>query len=189
MTDLDPEARRRRERAKQEGIWRYLTIQEAASPALSGRQRGAVVRRIVAETTADGFGNPRRVSRPTVERWLRAYRAGGLAALTPAPRQVTLRTDPQILEQAAALKAQAPARTAEQVRRILLTTAGWSPSAKTLQRHFRRLQLAGPRDAPAAFGTFEAARPNDLWTADVLCLHRHKTSYADPVVMPTTAAE
>ena len=168
MTDIDPEARRRRERAKQEGIWRYLTIQEAASPALSGRQRGAVVRRIVAETATDGFGNPRRVSRPTVERWLRAYRAGGLAALTPAPRQVTPRTDPQILEQAAALKAQVPARTAEQVRRILLTTAGWSPSAKTLQRHFRRLQLAGPRDAPAAFGTFEAARPNDLWTGDAL---------------------
>jgi putative transposase len=168
MTDIDPEARRRRERARQEGIWRYLTIQEAASPALSGRQRGAVVRRIVAETTTDGFGNPRRVSRPTAERWLRAYRTGGLAALTPAPRQVTPRTDPQILEQAAALKAQVPARTAEQVRRILITTAGWSPSAKTLQRHFRRLQLAGPHDAPAAFGTFEAARPNDLWTGDAL---------------------
>lgn len=168
MNEIDPEARRRRERARQEGIWRYLTIQDAAGPALTGRQRGAVVRRIVAETAADGFGNPRRVSRPTVERWLRAYRSGGLAALTPAPRQVTPRTDPQVLEQAAALKAQVPARTAEQVRRILLTTCGWSPSAKTLQRHFRRLELAGPGGGPAAFGTFEAAGPNDLWTGDGL---------------------
>jgi transposase len=176
VNDIDPGARRRRERARQEGIWRYLTIQDAADPALTGRQRGAVVRRIVAETATDGFGNPRRVSRPTVERWLRAYRAGGLAALTPAPRQVTPRTDPQVLEQAAALKAQLPARTAEQVRRVLLTTAGWSPSAKTLQRHFRRLELAGPRGAPAAFGAFEAARPNDLWTGDTLCLRRHKPS-------------
>ena len=152
MTEIDPGARRRRERARQEGIWRYLTIQDAADPALTGRQRGAVVRRIVAETATDGFGNPRRVSRPTVERWLRAYRAGGLASLTPAPRQVTPRTDPQVLEQAAALKAQVPARTAEQVRRILITTCGWSPSAKTLQRHFRRLELAGPAAGPRRSG-------------------------------------
>ena len=128
-----------------------------------------MVRRIVAETATDGSGNPRRVSRPTVERWLRAYRAGGLAA---APRRVTPRTDPQVLEQAAALKAQVPARTAEQVRRILITTGGWSPSARTPQRHFGRMELAGPRGGPAAFGTFEAARSNDLWTGDGTCTAR-----------------
>ena len=48
-------------------------------------------------------------------------------------------------------------------------------------------------------GTNEATRvrplPDDAVgtgapvTADTLCLRRHKVSYADPVVMPTTAAE
>src|SRR5260370_10634739 len=113
-------------------MWRYLTIQDAADPALTGRQRGAVVRRIVTETATDGFGNPRRVSRPTVERWLRAYRAGGLAALTPAPRPVTPRTDPQVLEQAPAPEAQGPARPPQHGPRILITTGRWAPSASSL---------------------------------------------------------
>src|SRR5260370_705204 len=85
VKESDPGARRRRERARQEGIWRYLTIQDAADPALTGRQRGAVVRRIVTETATDGFGNPRRVSRPTGGRWRPAYPARRLAARTPAP--------------------------------------------------------------------------------------------------------
>src|SRR5260370_17221065 len=97
VNEIDPGARRRRERARQEGIWRYLTIQDAADPALTGRQRGAVVRRIVTETATDGFGNPRRVSRPTVERWLRAYPAGGLAPLPPPPPQGPPRAPPPAL--------------------------------------------------------------------------------------------
>src|SRR5260370_560483 len=64
VNEIDPGARRRRERARQEGIWRYLTIQDAADPALTGRQRGAVVRRIVTETSTARFGNQRRGPRP-----------------------------------------------------------------------------------------------------------------------------
>ena len=98
MTGIGPEARRHRERARQEGVWRYLTIQEAASPALSGRQRGAVVRRIVAETTTDGIGNPGRVA-ATVERWLRAYRSGGVGADVPGRGGRLPRPDPRPAQQ------------------------------------------------------------------------------------------
>ena len=53
---------------------------------------------------------------------------------------------------------------------ILGEHGGWAPSARTLQRHFARLEL-GTRPngaAPKAFGRFEAATPNDRWTGDAL---------------------
>jgi putative transposase len=110
------------------------------------------------------------VSRATIDRWIRAWRTGGFAALAPPVRQVTLRTDAQVLELAAGLKREKPARTAAQVMRILRASCGWSPSVRTLQRHFERLELVTRPDGrpPAAFGRFEAARPNELWTGDAL---------------------
>ena len=50
------------------------------------------------------------------------------------------------------------------------TSAGWSPAERTLQRHFVRLELLTRPDGgpPPAFGRFEAARPNELWTGDAL---------------------
>jgi putative transposase len=75
-----------------------------------------------------------------------------------------------VLALAAALKRENPARTAAQVARILRASAGWSPSERTLQRHFVRLELLTRPDGspPPVFGRFEAARPNDLWTGDAL---------------------
>jgi hypothetical protein len=101
---------------------------------------------------------------------LRAWRAGGFAALAPPARQVTPRTDAAVLELAAGLKREKPARTAAQVMRILRASCGWSPSVRTLQRHFERLELTTRPDGlpPQAFGRFEASRPNELWTGDAL---------------------
>ena len=47
---------------------------------------------------------------------------------------------------------------------------GVVPSARTLQRHFARLELNTRPDGqpPAAFGRFEAEHPNDRWTGDAL---------------------
>ena len=60
-------------------------------------------------------------SRDTLDRWIRRYRAGGFDALVPVSRQPATRTDEQVLELAAALKRENPARTAAQVVRILRT--------------------------------------------------------------------
>jgi putative transposase len=52
----------------------------------------------------------------------------------------------------------------------LRAQCGWSPSARTLLRHFERLELTarpGGRP-PATWGRFEAAAPNELWTGDAL---------------------
>jgi transposase InsO family protein len=48
--------------------------------------------------------------------------------------------------------------------------AGWAPGERTLQRHFARLGLNARPDGtgPAAFGRFEAAARNELWTGDAL---------------------
>ena len=181
---------KRAQRAERAALFRYQLIREAADPGLTVRQRGRMVREIAGRTHEGPFGEPVTVSRATADRWIRAWRSGGFAALAPPARQVTLRTDPEVLELAAGLKRENPERTAAQVERILRKSCGWSPSVRTLLRHFDRLELStrpGGR-APAAFGRFEAPAPNDTWTGDALCLRRHNASYADPAVMPTSAA-
>jgi putative transposase len=164
------EDRKRAARAEQVALFRYQLIREAADPALSTRQRGRLVRELAAKAHPGPFGDPVTVSRETIDRWIRAWRAGGFAALAPPARQVTPRTDAAVLELAAGLKREKPARTAAQVMRILRASCGWSPSVRTLQRHFERLELTTRPDGrpPQAFGRFEASRPNELWTGDAL---------------------
>ncbi len=164
----DDDARMRRARAV--ALFRYALIREAADPGLSTRQRGRLVRELAARDHAGPFGEPVRVSRPSLDRWIRAWRSGGFDALAPLSRQVTPRTPAEVLHLAAALKRENPARTAAQVARVLRASGGWSPSERTLQRHFVRLELSTRPDGspPPVFGRFEAARPNEMWTGDAL---------------------
>ena len=164
------EERRRAARAEQVALFRYQLIREAADPGLTTRQRGRLVRELAAAEHPGPFGQSVRVSRPTIDRWIRAWHAGGFAALAPPARQVTPRTDAAVLELAAALKRERPGRTAAQIVRILRAQCGWSPSARTLQRHFERLELNTRPDGrpPQVFGRFEAAAPNERWTGDAL---------------------
>lgn len=169
MTGAEDE-RKRAARAEQVALFRYQLIWEAADPALSTRQRGRMVREIASRAHEGPFGDPVTISRGTIDRWIRAWRGGGFAALAPPARQVTLRTDAEVLEMAAGLKRESPARTAAQVRRILVRACGWSPSVRTLQRHFERLELRARPDGtpPEVFGRFECAAPNEMWTGDAL---------------------
>ena len=54
--------------------------------------------------------------------------------------------------------------------RILRASCGWSPSVRTLQRHFGWLELTTGPDGcpPQAFGRLEAAWLNEWWTGDAL---------------------
>ena len=162
----------RRARAREVGLFRYGLIQDALDPALSTKQRGRVVRAVAAQIHPGPFGpEPVRVSRASLDRWIRAYRAGGFAALVPTPRHLAAQTPPEVLELAVGLKRETPGRTAAQVAVVLAAHAGWSPSARTLQRHFAALGLNRPRPdgTPAAvFGRFEAERPNARWVGDAL---------------------
>jgi len=166
------EATGREERARAIALFRYQLIREAADPAHSTRQRGRLVRELAARTHLDPAGRPVRVSRETLDRWIRAWRTGGFDALVPHPRQASRRLPAEVLDLAVALKKENPDRTATQVRRILRAQLGWAPGERTLQRRFADLAAADPTAlggaATPVFGRFEADRPNELWTGDAL---------------------
>jgi putative transposase len=178
MTVRHDEAAARAERARAIGLFRYQLIREAADPALSTRARGRLVREIAAREHTDPSGRVRKISRDTLDRWIRAWRRGGFDALVPNPRQSSPRLPVEVLEMAVALKRENPARTATQVRRILRSQLGWAPGERTLQRHFAHdpqiaavlgaLAAGGGPGSEAVFGRFEADRPNELWTGDAL---------------------
>lgn len=161
----------RTDRTREVGLFRYALIREAADPALSSRQRGMLVRELAQGDHVGPFGQRVSVSRETLDRWIKAWRVGGFDALLPATRSYHPRTPARVLEMAAALKREAPGRTAAQVGAILSELlTGPAPSARTLQRHFAALELNTRPNGqpPKAFGRFEAAAPNDRWTGDAL---------------------
>ena len=169
-TGHDREEQVRAERARAVGLFRYSLIREAADERLSTKQRGRLVRALADGEHVGPFGTPVRVSRETIDRWVRAWRHGGFDALVPTPRRVSPRTPAEVLDLAAALKRENPARTAVQVAAILRAHSGWAPNERTLQRHFVQLELNTRPDGtpPKAFGRFEAAAPNERWTGDAL---------------------
>jgi putative transposase len=152
MSQADDDRRRRAERARRVGLFRYELIQEVIDPALTARQRGRMVRELAEATHTDPFGQRVRVSRQTVDRWIRWWRTGGFEALVPTPARVSARTPGEVLEIAVALKRENPERTAAQIARIMYSQSGWAPSERTLQRHFVALELDHERlrvDPPA----------------------------------------
>ena len=170
MNKTETEEQVRLERARAIGLFRYMLIREAADPALSSRQRGAMVRDIAAREHTDPSGRLVRLTRWTLDRWIQLWREGGFDALVPSPRQSQPRTPPEVLALAAALKKENPARTAAQVQRILKAQSGWAPDERTIQRMFNRTGLTAltTPEAAAVFGRFEASRPNEIWTGDAL---------------------
>src|SRR2546423_2583923 len=168
MSNPEKDQAARLERARQIGLFRYMLIREAADATLTGRQRGALVRALAAQAHTEPDGRIVRITRWTLDRWIQNYREGGFDALVPSPRQSQPRTPPEVIELAAALKKENPARTAAQVQRILRAQSGWAPDERTIQRMFNRTGLRAlvtPEAAPA-FGRFEASRPNEIWTGD-----------------------
>jgi putative transposase len=170
MTAADREAAARRQRAQTIALWRWSLIEPAMDPALTSRQRGAIVRELAGREHAGPSGRMVSVSRKTIDRWITARRAGGFDALVPAPRQCSPRTDPQVVELAVGLKKENPARTAAQVRRVLAAQLGWAPSERAIQRWFeaRELTTRPGGQPPQAYGRFEAGRVNEIWTADLM---------------------
>jgi putative transposase len=170
LSPAEQEQRTRTDRARAIGLFRYQLIREAADPQHSTKQRGRLIRAIAAAEHADPFGRRVRISRQTLDRWIRDWRTGGFDALVPSPRQTHQRTPAEVMDLAVALRRENPERTAAGIRRILRAQLGWSPDERTLQRHFTRIGLSRPgaEGAISVFGRFEASRPNELWTGDAL---------------------
>jgi putative transposase len=167
----EADQRKRVERARETGLFRYSLVQELAEPGLSQAERDWRARELAGRAHEGPGGRRATVSYSTLTRWRRLYEAGGFDALVPSPRQPAPRTPEEVLALAEALKRERPGRTAAQVRRILRQTAGWAPSDRTLQRLSGRLELGRPAPAEEdrrALGRFECARPNEMWIGDTL---------------------
>jgi len=157
---------------EQVALHRWAVIAEAASDRLTAAERGALVRQIAVRAHTHPDGSARRYSRGTIDRWLRAWRAGGLAALRPAPRADTgvVRAHPELFAEAAALRLELPGRSAAQIASILYHRHGVRVAERTVRGQLRRAGLHREALAaePKAFGRYEAGRPNERWITDVL---------------------
>jgi putative transposase len=172
LDELEREGKARRERAHTVALWRYTLVAPAMDEALTARERGQLVRELAEREHPGPLGGRVRVSRKTLDRWIRSRRRGGFEALLPTPRRVEPRTDAAVLALAVSLKKENPRRTAAQVRRILVEVSPqrWAPAERTLQRHFAARGLTTGTDGrpPKVRGRFEADRINEIWTADTL---------------------
>ena len=88
MPKAEDEQQARLERARQIGLFRYMLIREAADGTLTGRQRGALVRKLAAGPHTDPDGRTVRITRWTLDRWILEYREGGFDALVPVAAAV-----------------------------------------------------------------------------------------------------
>ena len=162
----------RADRAREIALYRYALIRPLADPALSRLGAGQAGAPSWPPRCISGpFGEPVTVSRASLGpldpglalgrvRRPDPGRTAGAAAHRPG-RAGAGRAD---------LKREHPARTAAHIARIIAAEQGWAPSARTLQRHFARLELSTRPDGspPKAFGRFEAAECDQLWVSDGL---------------------
>jgi putative transposase len=161
-----------RDQQEQVALHRWAVIAEAANGRLTPAERGAAVRAAAARSHTHADGTVRRYSRGTIDRWLRAWRAGGLQALRPAQRSDTgtVRAHPELADEAAALRLELPTRSAAQIASILFHRHGVKVAERTVRAQLRRRGLHRQALAaePKVFGRYEAERPNQRWITDVL---------------------
>jgi putative transposase len=168
-----PGAPARSERAEQVALFRYRLIAEAANPRITPAERGRVVRALATRAHLHPDGTMRAYSRGTLDRWVAAYQAGGLDGLRPVKRSDAgaVRRHPESLAEAAALRAELPARSAAHIADILRARHGITVSERTVRAHLARkgLDRAAVAAEPAgALGRYQAERPNKRWIGDVL---------------------
>ena len=154
--------------AEQVALFRYRVIAEPANPRLTAAERGRIVRVLAAQTHAHPDGTMRAYSRGTLDRCIAAYQAKGLDGLRPQRRADVgaVRRYPELLSEAAALRAEQPARSAAHIADILRARYGIVVSQRTIRSHLRRkgLDRASLGTQPAlVFGRYEAERPNQRW--------------------------
>ena len=160
------------EHQEQVALHRWAVIAEATSDRLSPAERGALVRQIAARSHAGPDGSDHRYSRGTIDRWIRAWRSGGLDALKPTQRADTgaVRSHPELFGEAAALRLEIPSRSAAQIASILYYRHGIKVAERTIRAQLRRrgLHREALEAEPTVFGRYEADRPNERWITDVL---------------------
>jgi putative transposase len=83
----------RAQRAQEIGLFRYALIRPVTDPGLTTCQRGPLVRELAGQEHLGPFGNRVRVSRVTLDRWIRAWNTDGFDALVPSARHAEPRDE------------------------------------------------------------------------------------------------
>jgi putative transposase len=153
-------------------LHRWAVIAEATNIRLTPAARGALVREIAHRSHAHPDGDQRRYSRNTIDRWIRAWRSGGISALAPSQRADTgaVRAHLELFSEAAALRLELPSRSSAQIASILFHRHGIFVAERTIRAQLQRRGLgrAALVGEGKAFGRYEAERPNERWITDVL---------------------
>jgi len=163
------------ERRMEKGLFRYGCIVELLKRELPRGQQARILERLATQEWEAPGGEKVRLSVSTFKSWLTRYRQGGFEALKPKPREDRGRSralPPALIERAAQLKRELPARSVSQVIRMLEadSTSGvvkGSLSRATLHRHLRALGLTRRQpEARRAYRRFEREEPGELWQID-----------------------
>lgn len=143
-------------------LGRFRIIAEVTNPRLSTAERGHLVRHLAAQSHPQPDGSIRSFARGTLDRWLRAYREQGLDGLRPQPRADigAVRRHPELLEEAARLRQELPARSAAQLSAILQARHGVRVAERTIRQYLQRrgLQRAALAGAARVYGRYEGSR-------------------------------
>ena len=82
MTAADRQAAAARQRRHTIALWRWALTEPAMDPALTSRQRGAVVRDLASREHQDPDGRRVSVSRRTIDRWVVAWSPGNFVDIS-----------------------------------------------------------------------------------------------------------
>ena len=161
-------------KAEKIALFRYALV---APLVLEPLPRGELTRRAeeIATRHYDMPDSKRRaIAVDTLLEWAKRYRAGGLEALAPKPRQdrgQSRTITPQLADLIERLKRENPHRTGTTLLRELALSGQSEPtiSASTLYRFLKQRGLSEKQLlAPPAHKKFEAERSNQIWQADML---------------------
>lgn len=155
---------------------RFAVIAPLVCCLLDPAEEKAVRKSILSQTHLFPDGRHKRIGQRTLRRWLESYKAAlkedgnmaALAALSPKPRSdkgVPRVFDPQLLEEAVALRIEVATRTTHD----LLEHLAKKPKEATLAYHLRRRGVTRKalKETGRAYPRYEAAAVNATWQSDV----------------------
>lgn len=177
-----------RSRRQQEALYRFLVIAPLLPPHLSSKERAQRIDRILRDPPRLPDGSlPPRLSKRTIQRWLKTYRDAGtenrLAALESKVRNdcgKSREIPPELLAQAISLREGSPRFSLRELLKRIDHPERDKTARRTLARAFllagydrrdKRRRIAARHSGPTAdvnwdLATWEADFPNALWQVD-----------------------
>lgn len=172
MNELTP-----KDHGEEVAIFRHGLIGELATSDLSHGERSRALRRLSARRVRPpGSDTTRSYSVPTLERWLYAFKKGGLAALSPQARGDRGRgreLNPALRELLCDIRREHPDVSVTLILRTLRADGRIGPevTACTVRRMLNARGLPRTTEVEAEGGTtrlrWQAERPGALWHGDI----------------------